>query len=140
MDLQEKKKWEKKREPLVPVGNSNRYLRVLLGIWVKKKVGRRAGVEPCPRSPNYRALPLRYWGVSFKLGQRGYKTKVQRALGTSFGKPTGTLELFISRPLEFEGTGYTENRYLRLSNGTGWIFNRYLRASLDTGCSFHPVP
>ena len=39
IDLQEKKKWEKKREPLVPVGNSNRYLRVLLGIWVKKKWG-----------------------------------------------------------------------------------------------------
>ena len=26
----------------------------------KKKVGHRARVEPCPRSPNYRALPLRY--------------------------------------------------------------------------------
>ena len=54
IDLQEKKKWEKKREPLVPVGYGP--------IWDlgKKKVGRRAGVEPCPRSPNYRALPLRY--------------------------------------------------------------------------------
>ena len=39
IDLQEKKKWEKKREPLVPVGNSNRYLRVPFGIWVKKKWG-----------------------------------------------------------------------------------------------------
>ena len=29
-------------------------------IWVKKKVGRRAGVEPWPRSPNFRELPLRY--------------------------------------------------------------------------------
>ena len=31
IDLQEKKKREKKREPLVPVGKSNRYLRVLFG-------------------------------------------------------------------------------------------------------------
>ena len=37
IDLQEKKKGEKKREPLVPVGKSNRYLRVLFGL--KKKWG-----------------------------------------------------------------------------------------------------
>ena len=37
IDLQEKKKGEKKREPLVPVGKSNRYLSVLFGL--KKKGG-----------------------------------------------------------------------------------------------------
>ena len=40
IDLQEEKKREKKREPLVPVGKSNRYLRVLFGLKKKWAVAR----------------------------------------------------------------------------------------------------
>ena len=91
IDLQEKKKREKKREPLVPVGNYNRYLRVQFGILVEKKVGRPVGVEPCQRSFHFPPVAIEILRRFVLLGQRIYKIKVFKALGTGFMKPPGTL-------------------------------------------------
>ena len=69
MDLQEKKKWEKKREPLVPVGNSNRYLRVLFGIWVKKS-GTSRGSRTVSAEPKLPSVAIEILRSFFQIGSK----------------------------------------------------------------------
>jgi len=67
IDLQEKKKREKKREPLVPVGKSNQYLKVLFG---SKKRGASRGSRTVAVEPKLPSVTIEILKNSIPTGSK----------------------------------------------------------------------
>ena len=67
IDLQEKKKRKKKREPLVPVGKSNLYLRVLFG---SNKSGASPGSRTVAAEPKLPSVTIEILKNSVSTGSK----------------------------------------------------------------------